>query len=164
MRLLVSEKPVTCVPEMPLLVVFWMNTRSKDGPVVFVSEMPTVAFWMAPPVQLAADVQVPPLPSTTRLPSVPVLLSRMPLAAPFEEMLRKVRLPAPMSVLVTFSAVPLAVAMVLTPVEVAAPPPVRLMPAALVPELLTLMSPMTSVPTFAAPLMAVPVVLLKARP
>src|SRR4051795_13524198 len=80
--LLVMVTPSTPVPLMPLAVVLRTAIRSKEGLLVDVSEIPTVAFCMAPPVQVAALVQVPPAPVTVRLPLVPVPLSRIPLAAP----------------------------------------------------------------------------------
>ena len=43
------------------------------------------------PVQLAAEVQVPPLPVTVRPPAEPVVASTMPLAAPFDEIDRNVK-------------------------------------------------------------------------
>ena len=64
-----------------------------------------VLFWIAPPVQVAADEQVPPLPATVR-PPAPVLFKTMPLVPPLVVILRKVKPPAPMVVLTTLSAVP----------------------------------------------------------
>ena len=64
-----------------------------------------------------ATVQVPPLPVTVSPPSppaVPVLLSTMPLVAPPDEILRKFRSLAPIVVLATLSAVPVAVVIVLS--------------------------------------------------
>src|SRR5215813_6819749 len=88
-----------------------------------------VAPWIAPPVHVATDVQVPPFPEIVSPPLDPVLLRTMPLDAPFDEMLRNVRPLAPMVVLATFNAVPVVVVSVLTMVVlfcVAAtvPPPV----------------------------------------
>src|SRR5258706_11396013 len=76
---------------------------------------------MVPPVQVAAEVHVPPLPETVR-PPVPALSSTMPLALPlpFDVILRNSNLFAPMVVLVTFSAVPVVVVSVLTNAPVAA--------------------------------------------
>src|SRR5258706_1221558 len=76
---------------------------------------------MVPPVQVAAEVHVPPLPETVR-PPVPALSSTMPLALPlsFEVILRNSNLFAPMVVLTTLSAVPVVVVSVLTNAPVAA--------------------------------------------
>lgn len=99
---------------MPLRAAFWIAIRVKDGLVVLVREMAwPVEFWIAPPVQLAVEVQEPPLPETVRLPLAPVVFSTIPLLAPFDEMLRKVRPLAPMVVLVTLSAVPVVESIVL---------------------------------------------------
>ena len=69
----------------------------------------------------------PPVPVTVNAPA-PVLLSTMPLAAPFDAItLRKVRPLAPMVVLATLSAVPVVVASVFVdPVTLTVPPPVAL--------------------------------------
>ena len=61
-----------------------------------------------------------PLPVTVRPPAVPVLLSTIPLAAPFAEMLRNSSLLAPIVVLATLRAVPVVVVSVFTSVPVAA--------------------------------------------
>ena len=89
-----------------------------------------------PPVHVGvAVVHVPPLPVTTSLPlALAVVFSTIPLAAPLDEMLRKVRSSAPMVVLTTLSAVPVVVVRVLsgavpTPlvsVTTTVPPPVAL--------------------------------------
>src|SRR5262245_50250716 len=90
-----------------------------------------VVFCTAPPVHVATEVQVPPLPVTISPPLDPVLLRTMPLVGPLAavpaEMLRKVGPRAPMFVLVTFRAVPVVVAIVLVePVTLTVPPPVAL--------------------------------------
>ena len=43
-----------------------MAIRVKDGLFVFVNEMPVVEFWIAPPVQFAVLLHVPPFPVTIR--------------------------------------------------------------------------------------------------
>src|ERR1044071_3388741 len=91
---LVKVKFVTRVPLTPLSVEFWMNTRSSETPEALVNETPLVELRIAPPVQEAADVQLPPLPETLKLPVV--VLSTMPLAAPFDEMLWKVAARSPL--------------------------------------------------------------------
>ena len=56
-----------------------MNMRVRSTSSVFVSETPTpVVPWIAPPVHVAAELQVPPLPVTVR-PPLPVLARTMPL-------------------------------------------------------------------------------------
>src|SRR5215213_8429361 len=60
--LLVIVPPSTPLPLMPEAVVLRTAIRSNDGLLVDVIDTPTVAFWMAPPVQVAALVQVPPAP------------------------------------------------------------------------------------------------------
>ena len=98
---------------------------------------------------------------TVSEPVAPVLASTMPLAAPFAEMLRKVRPPAPMVAPDTFSAVPWSVVRVLSgavplalgsvtttvppvalnavlpPVEAISPPSKRISEVALLPLTLT---------------------------
>src|SRR5687768_12970346 len=64
---------------------------------------------MAPPVQEATELQVPPLPVTVRPALVPVLNNTMPLEAPLAEMLLNVSPPAPMSTLLTRNAMPVVV-------------------------------------------------------
>ncbi len=104
-----SVKPVTPVPSIPLPLVFWVPIRVKDGFSVFVSDTPwLVVFWIAPPVQLARLLQVPPLPVTMKRPDEPVLFSTIPFDAPLAEMLWNVSPLAPMVVLATFSAVPVS--------------------------------------------------------
>ena len=73
-----------------------------------------VEFWIAPPVQVPADVQLPPFPVIVKPPLVPVVFKIMPLAAPFDDMLRNVRPLAPIVELVTLSAIPVVVEIVLT--------------------------------------------------
>src|SRR5215471_7277764 len=74
---------------------------------VLVSEIPSaVEFWIVPPLSAA------PVPVTVRLPA-PVALSAIPLAAPFDEMVRNVSPLVPIVVLATFSAVPVVVVSVL---------------------------------------------------
>src|SRR2546423_15619197 len=118
-----------------------MYTRSNDGLVVLIREIPTLEFWIAPPVQVPAEVQLPPLPDTVKPPLDPVLLRAMPLvgvpALPVTLMLRKVSPLAPMVVLATLSAVPVVEVMVLTMVvlfcvALMVPPPVALKPTPLV--------------------------------
>ena len=81
-----------------------------------------VVFWIAPPVQVAALEQVPPLPVTVR-PAVRSgrkharVVQQIPFVAPLAEMLRKVRPLAPMVVLATLSAVPVVVVMAFTTAE-----------------------------------------------
>src|ERR671925_509504 len=97
-----------------------MNIRSIEGLVVLVSETPTAAFWMAPPVQVPEEVQDPLLPFTASPPFEPVVFNTIPLVAPFDEMLRNSRLFAPIVVLTTLSAVPVVDVSVLTTEPVAA--------------------------------------------
>src|SRR5688572_28135774 len=79
-------------------------------PPTFVSRIPgPVEFWIAPPVQEAAKVQVPPLPTTDNPPAPPVLLRRMPFVAPFAEIFWNLSPLELMVVLVTLSAVPVVV-------------------------------------------------------
>ena len=88
----------------------------------------------------------------------PVLFSTMPLAAPFEETLRKVSPVAPMVVLATLSAVPVVVASVFAePVTLTVPPPVAL--NALLAPALAVTPPVTLivVPVLELRLMPVPV-------
>src|ERR1700694_2577373 len=87
-----------------------MNMRSIETLVALVSETPMVAFWIAPPVHVAADVQVPPLPVTVKGPVAALkLFQTIPFAAPFVEMDLKVNVP---SELVRLTAVELPVDMV----------------------------------------------------
>jgi hypothetical protein len=91
--------------------------------------MPVPAFWIVPP--LPAE----PVPLTVNPPLEPVLLSTMPLAAPFAEMLRNLRPEAPIVAFATLSAVPAVVVNVLAVfVADTVPPPVALK-AAFVPVL-----------------------------
>src|SRR5690242_14939620 len=76
-----------------------------------------VALIMAPPVQLAAEEQVPPLAEIVRPLVEPVLFNTIPLVAPLDEMLLKVRPLAPMVVFVTLSAAPVVDEIVLMIVE-----------------------------------------------
>src|SRR5436190_23874727 len=109
----------------------WIVMFVNDGLNVFVNEIPSpVVFWMTPP-ELSPPTDALPLPVTVRLPFVPVLLRTIPLAAPFAEMLRKVRPVAPIVVLATLSAVAVVVVSVLTIVvlfcvALTVPPPVAL--------------------------------------
>jgi len=76
---------------------------------------------MLPPVQVGvATVHVPALPLMVNPPlpaAVPVLFSTMPLDAPFEEMLRKVKPLEPIEVLTTLSAMPVVETMTLGEVD-----------------------------------------------
>ena len=66
-----------------------------------------------------------PVPVTVKPPLVPVVSRSMPLSAPFEEMLWKVRPGAPIVVLATFRAVPeVVVSVFAAPVTATVPPPV----------------------------------------
>ena len=66
-----------------------------------------------------------PVPVTVKPPLVPVVSRFMPLSAPFEEMLWKVRPGAPIVVLATFRAVPeVVVSVFAAPVTATVPPPV----------------------------------------
>src|ERR1043166_4693209 len=109
--------------------------RSNDGLLVLRRKMPVppvpdvdcppkfvpvkisapVLLLIAPPVQVAAEVQLPPLPVTVRLPLVPVLSRTMPAFAllALAEMLRKVNPLAPMVELTTLSAEPVVEVIVL---------------------------------------------------
>src|SRR5205814_1233326 len=129
-----------------------------------------VLFEMVPPVQVAALVQVPPLPDTVR-PPAPAPSSTMPLGLPlpFEVILRNSNLFAPIVVLTTFSAVPLVAVNVLTNAPVAAgtqgfssqtltvPPPVA--PNAVFAPVLSTMPPRKVIvaPVLVARLIPVPV-------
>ena len=79
-------------------------------------------------------------------------------------MLRNVSAPAPIVVLDTVSAVPVVVAIVLTPVAAMVPPPVKAMPGRAVAELATATSDIVNVPTFDVLPRARPVVPLMGRP
>ena len=83
-------------------------------------------FWIVPPVQVgSAAVHAPPFPVTVSPAVLPVLLSTIPFAPPFAEMLRNVTPLAPIVVLATFSAVPVVVVSVLSgPSTLTVPPPV----------------------------------------
>jgi hypothetical protein len=107
---------------------------------------------MLPPSQVGVTtVHVEPLPVTVKAPA-PVLLTLIPVAAPLDEILRKVRPLAPMVVLATFSAVAVAVVRVLTMlvlfwVAVTVPPPVALKAVfvpvlALIPPLKLIVAPL----------------------
>ena len=142
-RELSNVKPTTFEPRMPSSAPLLMLTRVRlTPPPTFVSVIPApVEFCIAPPVQVPADEQVPPLPVTVKPPAVPVLLSTMPVAAPLAEMLWNVRPLAPIVVLTTFSAVPVPLVIVfgLAPVvTLTVPPPVALKPA---PEVVSMSSP-----------------------
>src|SRR5262245_14924883 len=116
-----------------------MNMRSNDGLVVLVSEMPIVALRMAPPVQVAADVHVPPAPETVRPPVAPVLFSTIPLAAPFDEMCTNASPLAAIVVLATLSPAPVVESITLfAPWTEMVPPPVALKPT---PEVVSMFSP-----------------------
>jgi hypothetical protein len=114
--------------------------RVRLGLWVLVRTTPSaVEFWIAPPVQVPADVQAPPLPVMVRPAAVPVAFRTIPLAAPFDEMLRNVSPLPPIFVLVTVSAAPDVVVSVLTIevlfwVALTVPPPVAVN-AALAPVL-----------------------------
>src|SRR5215204_6493431 len=124
--------PAVVLPSAPVLLRIWPPVQSAELAAVMDSV----------PAPLLLMETVPPhwpeeLPVTIRPPldaAVPVFFRLMPTpavpAAVPAEMLRKVRPAEPMSVSDTLSAVPLAVAMVLTPDEVTVPPPVKTMPAA----------------------------------
>jgi hypothetical protein len=110
---------------------------------VVVNEIPVpVELWIDPPSHVwVAIVHTEPLPVTIRPPlpaAVPVLLRIIPFVdEPVFEMLRKVRLEAPIDVLTIFSAVAVVlVKVLLAPVTVMVPPPVALKPV-LAPELTT---------------------------
>ena len=83
-----------------------------------------------PPVQVAEDVQVPPLPVIVKPAFEPVVSRIMPLfVPPFDAMLRNVKPLAPIVVFATFKAVPEVVVSVLTIEELfcvalIVPPPV----------------------------------------
>src|SRR5437016_5155633 len=92
---------------MPLPLC-WMVIQDRLTLMALVTEIPLPdEFWMVPPVPAE------PVPATVRPPELPVLLSRMPLTAPFDEMRLNVRLLAPIVVLSTCRAVPDVVARVL---------------------------------------------------
>src|ERR1700750_2613810 len=120
-------------------------------------------FEMVPPVQVAEEVQVPPLPVTTRPPkpaAVPVLSRRMPLAdPPIEEMERNDMFAAPMFVFLMLTAVAVPELTVLMPVASAVPPESSVMPAAFDVELSIATVFIRKVPTGAVGVlrMAVPV-------
>src|ERR1043166_1454443 len=159
---LVKVKLVTATPLTPLSIVVLINIRSKEGLVVLFSEIPIAALWIDPPVHVATDEQLPPLPLTVRLPVAPVVFRMIPLVAPFEVMLRNVRPAAPMVVFATLSAVPVVVASVFKMVvffcvAVTVPPPVAAK-AAFVAELIA-MPPVKLIvaPVFVARLIPVPV-------
>src|SRR4051812_6858716 len=91
-----------------------------------------VVFWIVPPLGAA------PVPVTVSPPLDPVVLSTIPLGAPFADMLRNVSPLPPIVVFATLSAVPVVVASVLVaPVTFAVPPLVALKAAFVPVERLT---------------------------
>src|SRR4051812_44998570 len=103
-----------------------MSIRVSDGLRVLLRTIPVpggvnvelsapTMFWIVPPVHVGvAVVHVPALPVTVRPAVVPVLLSTIPFAAPFAEMLRNVSPLAPIVVLAMLRGVPVLVESVLT--------------------------------------------------
>src|SRR5690349_8646548 len=97
-----------------------MNMRSIEMLWALVNEIPApVVFWIAPPLQLAADVQEPPLPAIVKLPVV--FVSKIPFVGPLAAV------PAEMDVkpnvppaLARLTAVPVVVVTV-TPFSTSAP-------------------------------------------
>ena len=121
---------------LPLLVYLaYARLAGKRGGL---SDTPwLVVFWIPPPVQVAADVQVPPLPVIVRPAVAPVLFSEIPFVTPSPEMLLNVNPLAPMLMLLTFSAVPdvggVVAPIVLVPVIVNVPPRLELVAVNVVP-------------------------------
>src|SRR5262245_23776115 len=139
MRPLVNEKFVVDVPWIPSFTVFWMNIRSIEMSRVLVSDTALVVFRIVPPVQVSAEVQVPPFALTVRPPLEPVLFRAMPLAGSTAavllpaEMLWNVGPSVPMVVLETLRAAALVAVRVLlgaveplVSVTAMVPPPVAL--------------------------------------
>src|SRR5580765_7717438 len=109
-------------PSFTALPLFAMFIHDRLWVCEALTRMPlSVEFWIVPPVEAE------PVPVTVRPPLVPVVLSTIPSAAPFDEMLLKFSPLAPIVVFATFSAVPVVVASVLfDPVTLTVPPPVAL--------------------------------------
>jgi hypothetical protein len=105
--------------------VAWMFIWLSDTSTVLVREMALAAPpEIVPPELLFA---VPPPPVTVRPPLVPVLSSTIPVAVPPAEMLSNSRLPTPIVVLATSSAVAVVVVKLLpVPVALTVPPPVAM--------------------------------------
>src|SRR5947209_4781706 len=115
---------------MAAVELFWRLMYASCTFEVDDSETALVAFWIVPP--LPAE----PLPVTLIPPTLPVLLRRMPLAAPFDETLRNFRPAPPIVVFWTLTPVPVVVVRMLPfPVAVTVPPPVAVN-ASLAPELM----------------------------
>ena len=106
----VSETLPTLLSKIPAPVLFWIvpPVKSAVSGAVKLAAVPTGLTVIVPP---PAPLE---LPVTVKPPVLPVVLSEMPLAAPFDEMLRKVKPLPPMVVLEMFSAVPVVVVSVLT--------------------------------------------------
>src|SRR5712691_6502137 len=113
----------TVPPKMPLWLLPPMFMRVRRKFVVLTKRTPGVPVVsdapvlpeIEPPVQVAADVQLPPLPVTVSPPLLPVVFRTMPgVVPPADVMLRKVRPLAPIVVFTTLSAVPPLVVRVLT--------------------------------------------------
>src|ERR1051326_8383979 len=85
---------------MAAVELFWRFMYASCTFEVDDSETALTAFWIVPPLPVA------PLPVTLIPPTLPVLLRRMPFAAPFDETLRNLRPAAPMVVFWTLTPVP----------------------------------------------------------
>ena len=111
-------------------------------------------FWSVPPEAL---LLLPASPITIRPPLGPVLFRMIPFAPPLAEILRKIRFPAPMDVLTTFSAVPVVVIRVLVAfVALTMPPPVALKAGLAPVESVSAPMKLTVEPVFALRLTPVP--------
>src|SRR5689334_9842445 len=81
--LLTRVKLVRASPNRPSLALLVISMLLNDTSRVVCRLIPVlVAFWIVPPVQLAALVQEPPAPVTVRPPLAPVLFRMRPVAAP----------------------------------------------------------------------------------
>src|ERR1051325_9759082 len=99
MAQLISDRPATLDPRMPLSPLCLMFMKERLTLLVLVSDTAAgVLFWTVPPVPAL------PVPVTTRPPALPVLFSTMPFVPPPEETVVKRRFAAPMVVLLTLSA------------------------------------------------------------
>ena len=141
-RELVRSSPVSAVVRIPSSPPLLTLTRSRSTPPpTFVRLMPApFEFWIAPPVQVAAEMQEPPFPVIVRPPADPVVLRTIPLVvAPVESTSWRVAPAAPMSVLTTLSAVPVPVWIVFPPpVTASVPLAVAVIPA---PDVVSMSSP-----------------------
>ena len=99
----------------PLIPEFRSVTIRKTGGILGVDQTLRLDADLQAAVLLGVMVMwvTEPVPVTVREPAVPVLVSRMPLVAPFALAERKVMPEAPIVVFWTFSAVPAVVLMVL---------------------------------------------------